>query len=188
MMTEMSTEPSQPHSPRVVLDVDGVLADLSAWTPILTDPDIPETSRWKTFFSHIHEAPLIDAGARLVAALVELDQPIYYSTTRPGWLTTPTRQWLVNKGLPSKFVYVRERRDRRDPIEIKLEHCLQVEERIGHPILAFVDDEPTVVTALRAAGITAFTLTDLTNLTKDDLRQRLAIPIPGQSAGGVKGS
>ena len=166
----------QPHSPRIVCDVDGVLADLSAWTPILTDPDIPESSRWKTFFSHVHEAPLIDAGARLVAALGDLDYRIYYSTTRPGWLTTPTRRWIVDQGLPSKFVYVRERRDQRGPIDVKLDHCRQVAERTGHPVLAFVDDEPAVVTALRAAGITAFTLADLAGLTGEDLRHRLTTP------------
>ena len=176
MMTEMSAPLPQSRSPRVVLDVDGVLADLSAWEPILTDQDIPESSRWKTFFSHVHEAPLIDAGARLVAALLDLDYRICYSATRPGWLTTPTRQWIVEKGLPPKFVYVRERRDRRSPIDIKLDHCRQAQERTGHPIVAFVDDELATVTALRAAGLPAFTLAELADLTGDDLRQRLTSP------------
>ena len=88
-------------APIVLVDVDGVLADLSAFTSELdAGDDVRTLGHWRRFFAHIGEARLLDAGAELVHALHHVGVRVQYSTTRPAYTVHPTLAWLQDQGLP----------------------------------------------------------------------------------------
>jgi hypothetical protein len=165
------------RAPLVIVDVDGVIADLSAWAPILVDPAIPPRQRWRSFFGHVEEAVRIETGAALVDELADLGYRIAYSTTRPAWLTFRTRSWITGNGLPDGYVYTRGKSDSRPADEVKREHCALAEVWTKQPIAAFVDDEPGAVAALRAAGLPAYLPDDVVG------RAAATIGIPRHTAG-----
>jgi hypothetical protein len=76
----------------VMFDIDGYLADLSAFTPLLTgDSEGSRRQAWQRFFDHVGQAAVIEPGRDLVEAVAGLGLVVVYSTTRPVSYSEPTR-------------------------------------------------------------------------------------------------
>ncbi|MET9263724.1 hypothetical protein [Amycolatopsis sp. NPDC004079] len=140
----------------VVFDIDGGLADMSAIAGEL-GPTPWRRDVWQQFFARLDEAAVLDAGRDLVAATAALGFTVLYSTTRPGFTMPATRQWLADNELPpAAALFSRPNKANGPAVEIKLQHCWLIARRLRAGYLAaFVDDEPDVVTALRAHGYAA---------------------------------
>jgi hypothetical protein len=91
----------RPNEDRVVMiDIDGVLADLSAHAGVLADEDIDPAQRWREFFAHVPDAAVLAGGHDLAWAVHGLGYTIVYSTTRPAYALAATRQWLPDQDFP----------------------------------------------------------------------------------------
>jgi phosphoglycolate phosphatase-like HAD superfamily hydrolase len=129
-----------------VFDIDGVVADvrhrlhhLRGW------------GDWSAFFDDAASDPLLDEGARLVAALAG-EHEIVWLTGRPEWLRSVTEDWLERHDLPGREVHLRPNRDYRPARVFKLD----VLRRLGaRGIAAFVDDDAEVIDAALHAGYPA---------------------------------
>lgn len=182
---DSTVERDWPHQhrnnlPIVLVDIDGVLADLKPFAGEL-DPDTGRTThqRWRRFFAHAAQAPLIESGAELVHALHGAGVRLQYSTTRPSWTMVSTLAWLSESGLPPATVHARgsqnPAKNRRnfpvfDPaLVVKQAHCDMVDDR--HGLSAFIDDEPQVLEGLRVGGHRALSAADLGTATIGQLRR-----------------
>jgi hypothetical protein len=174
------------HEPVVLVDIDGVLADMSAFDELLKSADgRPRFDRWRKFFAHLPEARLLDSGADLVHAMHAAGITIRYSTTRPAYTLKNTTDWLVKSELPSATIHTRGSRSpgthRRAFPEhgpahlVKLAHCAEVADK--HGLAAFIDDEPQAIEALCAAGYPAFPVTDLLDRTTKQLMRLRVQPV-----------
>ncbi|MFD6059839.1 HAD family hydrolase [Rhodococcus wratislaviensis] len=165
-------------SERVVMfDIDGGLADLSAFTHLLTGQ--PEGSRrqaWQRFFDHVGQAAVIEPGRDLVEAVAGLGL-VVYSTTRPVSCAGQTRIWLGRNGFPpGRAMLCRSRNDVRPAVEVKAGHCRAV----GSWLSAFVDDDPEAVDALRSGGVRAHSFDELSGLRVRELKTVLRLhPLSG---------
>jgi phosphoglycolate phosphatase-like HAD superfamily hydrolase len=174
MITDMAWNDDQRDKPPfVVFDVDGVLADMSAWEHLLRNEAAGARQRWRDFLSHVGDATLIESGAQLVHRTVAAGLRIRYSTTRPQKVAPATVEWLQACGLPAKRVYSRFVAT-QPPLQVKLDHCKEVTERGGKPIAGFVDDEAQIVQELRAAGWPAFRAVELAEHTPAQLTEVFA--------------
>jgi hypothetical protein len=167
-------------APIVLVDVDGVLADMSDFVGLLDAGDEPRTGgHWRRFFQFIGDAVLLDAGADLVHALHHVGARVQYSTTRPAYTVYQTLNWMTAHHLPAGKLYARGSRKTHDArsdipaggpaLDIKQAHCALVDDR--HGLTAFIDDEPDIVTGLHAAGYPSMHINDLTDATTSRLRQ-----------------
>lgn len=151
----------------VMLDVDGVLADMNAFEHLIaTSP-----KNWRAFFEHGHDAALVPAGAQLAATLQRLGFHLVYSTTRPPWCGVMTKEWIQAQQLPKGYVYIRDKNDSSTATstQVKQRHYTTAAQFYRTPLMAFIDDETTVVENLRTAGVPAHTLTELTTATDDQV-------------------
>lgn len=137
----------------MVFDIDGGLADMSPVTDRI-GPEPWRSHAWQKFFAGVGDAPVIETGRELVAAVAALGFTTIYSTTRPDFTTRATRHWLSDHDFPPGTVFSRPSNQRARPaLEIKLHHCSIIERRIRRGYLAaFVDDDPDIVIQLRAHG------------------------------------
>jgi hypothetical protein len=120
---------------------------------------------------------VIEVGRELVAAVDALGFTAIYSTTRPDFTTLATRRWLSDHDFPPGAVFSRLNNQRARPaLEIKLHHCSIIEGRLRRGYLpAFVDDEPDIVTGLRAHGYAGRRFERLHECSLVNLRAALAI-------------
>ncbi len=130
-----------------VVDVDGVVADVRHRLHHLDPP-----KSWPAFFAEAENDPLLPQGAELVADLLGGRHEIVWLTGRPEWLRPVTRRWLHRHGLPVQELHMRPDGDRRPARVFKIGVLGRLRPRI---IDLFVDDDPDVVHAARAAGIIA---------------------------------
>ena len=95
-------------------------------------------------------APL-PAGLTLARNLGATHELVWL-TGRPAWLRSVTEAWLAAHKLPVTEVHLRPRGDARPAPAFKLGILRELAPR---GVAAFVDDDPEVVDAARAAGFPA---------------------------------
>jgi len=127
-----------------VVDVDGVVADVRHRLHHLDPP-----KSWPAFFAEAEGDPLLAEGAELVADLRRRHEVVWL-TGRPEWLRPVTRRWLERHGLPAQELHMRPDGDRRPARLFKVGVLGRLRVRT---IDVFVDDDPDVVRAARAAGV-----------------------------------
>ena len=161
-----------------MIDIDGVLADLSAYSAVLADEQTPPAQRWREFFAHIPEARVLSSGRDLTWALDGLGYTVVYSTTRPSYAHAPTRSWLADRDFPvGRALLCRPASEftehTRQPWQIKLAHARAVTNRHPAWLRSFVDDDPAALAKLVSAGVPAVSAATLTGLTTTALRVAL---------------
>lgn len=135
--------------PVAVVDIDGVLADVRHRLPHL-DSRPPD---WRAFFATMDDDQPLPEGLAVAAELAH-EHRIVYLTGRPARYADVTARWLRTHGLPEGEVICRPDGDRRPAHVLKL---AAVEALARHSRIAVcVDDNPKVVTSLRAGGFTVF--------------------------------
>ena len=158
-----------------MIDIDGVLADLSAHDSVLTDDEIDPAQRWREFFAHVPEAAVLAGGHD------GLGYTIVYSTTRPSYALPATRAWLTDQDFPdSRAVLGRPASEynqhTRQAWQIKLGHARAVINRHPAWLRGFVDDDPDAVRRLSVSGVRAHEADSLAQLGIASLRDRLDNP------------
>jgi hypothetical protein len=172
------THPQRSNPPVVLIDIDGVVADMTPFEEHLLPQDGDAAgARWRRFFAHVREAATIDGGVDLVHALHTAGVRIKYSTTRPAYAITGTVAWLKQHELPVEAIFARGslrpgKGQRRFPHFdaahlIKQAHCAEMVDR--HGLVAFVDDESDIVDALRTAGYPAIHVNEAAGMTMKQL-------------------
>lgn len=139
------------HGDVVMFDVDGGLADMSAFEHFVAD----RPRRWAQFFNHAPQAAVVERGRHLVLITAALGYTVLYSTTRPAWAGPLTRGWLADHEFPAGVLFTRTLRETTTQAgDVKLRHCRSVFGRLRCcRLAAFVDDEPKIVSILRAHGM-----------------------------------
>jgi hypothetical protein len=140
-----AAEPSTAHDACVVLDIDGVLADVRHRLHHLQS----RPKNWDAFFAAAPADPLLQIGAEFARAAAST-HVVVYLTGRPERLRTTTESWLHRHRLPHGPVLMRPDGDRRPAAVVKLEQLrrLHRELRVG----LVVDDDAVVLETTRAAG------------------------------------
>ena len=135
--------------PFAVLDLDGVLADVTARLHHI------EGGRkdWTAFFAGIPDDPVYPEGlaaARQLAA----DHDVVYLSGRPERTRPDTEEWLRRHQAPPGQLLLRRDSDRRPARIVKIGQLRQLTAQ--RPVAVVVDDDPAVCHAARAAGFTVF--------------------------------
>ncbi|WP_236603745.1 hypothetical protein [Rhodococcus sp. WAY2] len=164
----------------VIFDLDGGLADLSAFAHLLTGGwEGSRRQAWQRFFEHVGQAAVIEPNRDLVEAVAGLGFVPVYSTTRPISCAGQTRRWLGENGFPpGRALLCRARGDHRAAVEVKTGHCRAV----GRWLSVFVDDESETVDALQSGGVRAHSFDVLSGMGVRDLRATLAAGERGSTA------
>lgn len=105
---------------------------------------------WEEFFTAAVADPPLEPGVELVRELSE-DYDVAWLTGRPERTRSLTKRWLAEHGLPTEPLYMRGDQDRRPGRSAKID-ILRVLSRY-HTIGVVVDDDPSVVAAVRAEGL-----------------------------------
>jgi hypothetical protein len=144
----------------VMFDVDGGLADMSAFETILRTQPRP----WAQFFKHAPHAAVVENGRHLVQETAALGYTVLYSTTRPCWVGAVTRAWLIEHDFPAGTLFTRTAREvTTQAKDVKLRHCRSVFGRLRRARLAaYVDDEAKIVSIMRAYGMPSRTFDSVT--------------------------
>lgn len=146
----MSTTPVD--RPYAVLDIDGVLADVSHRLRYLA----PGRKNWDAFFAAAPKDRPLAEGVEVARTLAR-DYEIAYVTGRPSRYRGDTLAWLAEHGLPPGLLIMRTAGDRR-PAE--LTKLAAIRRLAGtRPVAVVVDDDPDVCAAVRKAGFTVFEAT-----------------------------
>ncbi|MEV8236966.1 hypothetical protein AB0P23_17135 [Rhodococcus sp. NPDC077669] len=161
-----------------MIDIDGVLADMSAHDSVLADEAIDPAQRWREFFAHVPDAAVLAGGHDLAWALHGLGFTIVYSTTRPAYALPATRAWLPEQDFPGgRAVLGRPASEysqhTRQAWQIKLGHARAVINRHPAWLRGFVDDDPDAVRRLTDNGVRAHEADTLAQLGIASLRDRL---------------
>jgi phosphoglycolate phosphatase-like HAD superfamily hydrolase len=133
--------------PIVVLDIDGVLADVRHRLHYLA----AHPKNWDAFFAAAKDDDILDVGAEF-ARQAAATHDVLYLTGRPERLRAATQTWLDRHALPPGTLLMRGDNDRRRSSAIKLQALRALRRTAAVELL--VDDDPSVVTAARAAGFT----------------------------------
>lgn len=163
----------------VMIDLDGVLADLGAYEYVLRQEGKPSRQKWREFFSHASEAALLKSGADLVSRLERVGYRYIVSTTRPAWTWTLTEKWLHSQPhlAPPIGLYTRRRKAPGDssPANCKREHFRQAELIARMKIVThlFIDDEPEIVAELVENRVPAILAAELQTVSTHALKQFL---------------
>lgn len=158
-------------SATVLLDVDGCVADMSAFEAIKTQEGVDKQRRWVGFLRRSKDAAVIPAGFEVAWALHHLGCQLVFSTTRPHWLEADTRAWLQRHGFPPAGLLLRVKgpEGSRPAIEVKRRHFVETAGVVGEPAALFIDDEADIVGALTASGFPARVVWELVDLSVTDL-------------------
>ena len=134
-------DPLPKPGPVVVFDIDGVVATMTKFEPLLGDRF--DMDAWNAFQKRYKHAALISRGARLADDAIEAGLQIVWSTTRPDHVAGDTWQWLTQHKLPTGPIMTRHRiKDGTRPaVEVKLRHWYWWNGKHGedNPIVAWVD-------------------------------------------------
>lgn len=103
------TRTTEPRRPRVkpgddrvvIIDIDGVLADLNAYESMLAVDERPTEQRWEEFFAHIPDAAVIDDDPAMLAKLTAAEIPAVSAHTLAGLTTTELRTALEASTAPT---------------------------------------------------------------------------------------
>lgn len=164
-----------------MIDIDGVLADLSAHEAVLADEELPPAQRWREFFAHIPEAAVLGSGHDLAWAVDGLGYTVVYSTTRPSYAHGSTRSWLAQQDFPvGRALLCRPASEftehTRQAWQIKLGHARAVTNRHPAWLKGFIDDDPEILRRLAGCGVLAYDAGVLAQLGVASLRARLDNP------------
>lgn len=183
------TRTTQPRRPRVkpgddrvvLIDIDGVLANLNSYESLLAVDERPAEQRWAEFFAHIPDAAVIDTGYDLAWAIDSLGYTIVYSTTRPHYTREPSGLWLTTKDFPAgKAMFTRTKTPAglhpQPAWQTKLSHARAVTHQHRAWLRAFIDDDSAMLAKLTAAEIPAVNADTLAGLTTAGLRRALEAP------------
>lgn len=127
-----------------VIDIDGVLADVSHRIHHIEG----RPKDWAAFFAGAVDDPVLAEGAAIArqAALDGLE--VIYLTGRPERLRAQTVDWLRRWGLPDGPVVMRPDRDHRPARVFKV----QALRDMNRNVTWVLDDDPEVLEALSEAG------------------------------------
>lgn len=142
----MPAELPEPDLPLVVVDIDGVVADVSHRLHLLDG----RPRRWEEFFAAAAQDPPLPEGVALVTEL-PAGNALCWLTGRPERNRVITEQWLALHGMPEQPLLMRADSDRRPAREAKREHLRDL--RRTHRIALVVDDDPAVITMLAEDGL-----------------------------------
>ncbi len=136
----------------VVFDLDGVLADVRHRLHHVAG----RPRDWEAFFAAAPDDPVLADGRRAVEA-VPPDHAVVYLTGRPERCRADTQSWLVQHRLPRGELLMRPDWDRRPAWMTKVAHLRHLAGRVV--ITQVLDDDASVVEAVRAAGFPALHVT-----------------------------
>jgi hypothetical protein len=131
----------------VVLDIDGVLADVRHRLRHLAG----RPKDWDAFFAAARDDEPLEAGVQF-AKLAAADYRIVYLTGRPERIRRDTAEWLREHELPPGELLMRRNGDRRPARQLKLERLTELAQHSS--VVLVVDDDVAVVQAERRAGFT----------------------------------
>lgn len=165
-------EPLHDPGPVVIFDIDGVLADMSPHQHFIT-ADRSRDKDWKAFHNHFVEARPIKAGLVTARRIYnELDIDLAYSTTRPEQFARRTLYWMRKNRVPMGPVQFRHfiKDGPRSTIDVKLRHWWywQAKYESVNPVLAWIEDDPAALSALRANGCPAWGIKELRRASKTE--------------------
>jgi hypothetical protein len=155
----------------VLLDVDGVVADMSMFEHELARP---AAARWPASFSHLADAEVNASGFDLAWAVEGLGFTLVYSTTRPDYTHTGTRAWLTDHDLPAGRALLCRPQTMAwssTAAEVKRSHCRLVRRQHPQWLRGFVDDEAPIVDHFAGEGLPALLAADLAGLGSRALGQ-----------------
>jgi len=138
--------------PYAVIDLDGVLADVTARLHHIES----SPKNWNAFFADIPDDPPYAEG---LAAARELaaEHELVYLSGRPERTRSDTERWLRSHDAPAGRIVLRRNPDRRPARVVKIGLLRQL--AYERPVAVFVDDDPAVCRAGREAGFTVFEAT-----------------------------
>jgi len=131
----------------VVLDIDGVLADVRHRLHHLDR----KPKDWVGFFGHMKDDGLLAEGAALAQQFFGEGHRIFYVTGRPTEYSEVTKAWLDFHRLPPGELIMRRRGDYRPAAKVKTELVNDLAKT--YTIVAIVDDDPAVVAAMRSHAL-----------------------------------
>jgi uncharacterized HAD superfamily protein len=131
----------------VILDIDGVLADVRHRLHYLG----ARPKNWEGFFAAAKNDDVLEIGAEFAKRAAETHE-IVYLTGRPERHRAATQAWLDQQLLPTGRLLMRPEGDRRPSAVIKLHELRRLRRESAVELL--VDDDPSVIDAARAAGFT----------------------------------
>lgn len=131
--------------PYAVVDVDGVLADVTHRLHHLDE----RPKDWQSFFAAAGADPLLPEGLAVARRLAE-DHELVYLSGRPERLRRVTLDWFSRHGLPPGRLLLRRDGDRRPARQVKLGVLRRLAEEAEVAVL--VDDDAAVCATVRAAG------------------------------------
>lgn len=135
-----------PDLPLIVVDIDGVVADVSHRLHLLDR----RPRRWDDFFAASAEDPPLSEGVALVTEL-PAGHALCWLTGRPERNRAVTEKWLLRHGMPDRPLLMRADRDHRPARQAKRDHLRQL--RRTHRIALVVDDDPAVIAMLTEDGL-----------------------------------
>ncbi|HVE64913.1 MAG TPA: hypothetical protein VNB94_14070 [Mycobacteriales bacterium] len=131
--------------PLAVVDIDGVVADVSHRLHHLES----RPKDWGSFFSAAVDDPPLAEGVRRVRELLA-DHDVVYLTGRPEWLRADTQRWLAAHDIAGTELHMRRRGDRRPARQTKSETLQRLTR--DRTVALVLDDDPDVVEALQEQG------------------------------------
>lgn len=129
----------------VVLDIDGVLADVRHRLHfVATKP-----KNWDAFFAAAPADPPLEVGVRFAREAAS-SHDIVYLTGRPERTRVDTLDWLRQHDLPDGELIMRREGDRRPAVLTKAQALRRLAK--NHDVELVLDDDPVVVNALSQQG------------------------------------
>ncbi len=133
-------------TPCVVLDVDGVLADVRHRLHHLES----RPKDWAGFFAAMDGDEVLPEGLALATEVAAEGHAVVYLTGRNESYRELTQSWLDRHGFPSGRLVMRPDRDRRPARMFKPQALRRI--AVRREVLLVVDDDPAVVDALLQDG------------------------------------
>jgi hypothetical protein len=150
--------------PLIVLDIDGVLADVRHRLHHLAR----RPKDWDGFFAAAKDDDVLEIGATF-ARQAAATHDIVYLTGRPSRLRAATQAWLDAQLLPPGTLVMRPEGDRRPSAVVKVHELRRL--RRDSVVDLLVDDDPSVIDSARAAGFTVQLAEWMTTLAAADPAQ-----------------
>lgn len=142
--------------PFAVIDIDGVLADVSHRLHYLER--YPKD--WDRFFAGVG-ADSVYAEGQALADELAAEHDVIYLSGRPERTRRATETWLREHAFPAGEVLLRGDDDRRPARQFKLARLRRLTQvdQPGRTVAVLVDDDPAVCRAARGAGFVVFEAT-----------------------------
>jgi hypothetical protein len=128
-----------------VVDIDGVLADVRHRLHYVEE----RPKDWRSFFAAAPDDPVLAQGLETVRRLAEVYDLVYLSG-RPEHCRQDTLAWFDRHGVPPGDLRLRTPKDFRPARVTKVEALDSLS--ATRAVAVFVDDDPLVCEAARAAG------------------------------------